>query len=138
MQNYVQLIGLQNAVQTSFNHATGAYVSDAPTYVQLQLNAANEFIASEQQGISNIAKDLNSLSTWFPNVAITVANVAALQQQLDSQGFSASEISLLEGLGLDSSDITGLLSLMGSVDPLDVAGIYPQNFSSLASALVGK
>ena len=89
-ENAVQTIGLANAIQTAVNRAQGAYVSDAPTYEALQLNADSTFFSEEGTDINNIAEDLISIGgglTSVFNSSISGADFLAYQQQLATEGF---------------------------------------------------
>jgi PEP-CTERM motif len=139
-QNSAQIIGLIGAAQTSLNRATGAYLSNAPAYEQLQLNAMNGYISAEESGVLSIANDLNTLSTTLPSACldpiITAGDITAFQQQLLTNGFSPSDTSTLEGLGLSLTDIEALVSDLTSLDPNLEAGSYPTDFAALASDII--
>jgi len=137
--NASQIMGFDNAAQTSFNRATGAYLSNSSTFEQLQLDAANGFLFSANNAENNIARDVNDLSTslvtCFPDPVITASIVETFEQQIEANGLPSSELSVLQDLGDSSSDISAITTTLESIDPNSIVGTYPADFSVFANKL---
>jgi hypothetical protein len=137
-KNTAQAIGFADAIQTALNRASGAFVSNAFNFEQVQLDAENQFFNDEQQAISAIGNDLDLLSTVLAplfNTDFSASDFQNYEQQLATQGFSASDIAILQALGLSADNITALIALLDSQDPATLAGSYPSAFATFGNEL---
>ena len=138
-QSAIQAIGLVDAAQVSANRATGAFLSNAPTFEALQLSTESGYVNQAQTAIANMFNDVSGLFGLLPDTCdptITVADVSAEQQQLANSGFDASDVTFLQGLGLTSPEIEDFASSLAALDPIPEAGTYPQDFQQLIPSQV--
>lgn len=126
-ENYKQSIGLQQALLTTFNRATGAMVVQDATWQQKQTQAAAMYLLQ----LSDLASRQPDLQTtlqnaWntagLPSLVANATDIHAYQIQIFYNGLPVNEVQILTQAGLTSQDIDYLRRVT-----------VAQNYSQVAS-----
>jgi len=134
--NQKQAIGLEQAILTSINRASGAMAANDTVWQQRQTQAAASYLL-QLSDLANKQADLQAAlqSAWtgagFPAVVASAAAIHNLQQQLYSNGFSTNEVQLLRQLGLSPDNIAYLSRVLVAQDYNEaaLAGAFPANLT---------
>lgn len=134
--NQKQAIGLEQAILTSINRASGAMAANDTVWQQRQTQAAASYLL-QLSGIANKQVDLQAAmqSAWtgagFPAVVASAVDIHNFQLQLYANGFSANEVQLLTQLGLSPDNIAYLSRVLvaQNYNETALAGAFPANLT---------
>jgi hypothetical protein len=122
VQTLEQTVGVLNAIITTTNRATGAYLNRDANSQALQQSALPGF----ETQLANIAAQLPpQLAAWGQELVaegadprtIALADVTAAQQNIAANGFPSSVQTDLTNLGLDQTTIQQAQTLIAGADP---------------------
>jgi hypothetical protein len=122
VQTLEQAIGLLNAIITTTDRATGAYLNGDTNSEALQLAALPGF----ETQLAGVATQLPAqFAAWGQELVaggtdprtVTSANVTAAQQNISANGFSSDVQTVLTNLGLDQTTIQLAQTLVAAADP---------------------
>jgi hypothetical protein len=117
-----QMVGVLNAIITTTNRATGAYLNGDANSQALQQAALPGFEAQ----LASVAAQLPAqLATWGQELlgegvdprTITLADITAAVQNISANGFSSEVQAALTNLGLDQTGIQQAQTLLAGADP---------------------
>lgn len=126
-ENYKQSIGLEQALLTTFNRATGAMVVQDATWQQKQTQAATMYLL-QLSDLANRQPDLQTTlqNAWnaagLPSLVASASDIHAYQIQIFYNGLPVNEVQILTQAGLTSQDIEYLRRVT-----------VAQNYSQVAS-----
>ena len=134
--NQKQAIGLEQAILTSINRASGAMAANDALWQQRQTQAAASYLL-QLSGLANKQADLQAAlqTAWtgagFPSVVASAADIHNFQLQLYANGFSANQTQLLTQLGLSPDNIAYLSRVLVAQDYNEtaLAGAFPANLT---------
>jgi uncharacterized membrane protein len=131
MANGAQIVGIEQALYTTLNRASGAFAASNTVWFDRQLQAATRFEGQLSVFLSQEA----SLLTTFQNAlqangitaTITPSEVLNYEMEIVSTGqLPADEVSALQEFGADASLISYITQLARVQDINAVAGTFPQ------------
>jgi hypothetical protein len=119
-------IGYMQALVTTMNRLGSATSAGDQASITLQTAELDTFLTLASSSLAAVGKDMNTLANDFTGVSlptITAAQIASFVNNVKINGVSAlpqQEQSLFQSLGVSSTDLQGIISALGSIDPSSV------------------
>jgi hypothetical protein len=129
-----QVIALAEAISTTTDRATGAFLDDDSASQQLQLAARPGFENQLQAVTAQLPVQLAAfgqelLAAGVDTATITAAQVSAQLQSIQSNGLPTNIVSALNALGVDQPTQAQIAAQLGGADPALVLSILQNRFA---------
>jgi hypothetical protein len=135
--SYVSEIGLERAVLTSIERASGAARANQPVWRRRQLQAAHGYAARLSRTLRAQPRLLTSAraalaASSVPSVAVNPPDVKTVQQQVNAGGLSSQLLAVLARLGVNKEKREQIRTTFMSLGPDIVAqiGSFPDALTS--------
>jgi hypothetical protein len=129
-----QVIALSNAISTTTDRATGAFLDGDSASQQLQLAARPDFESQLQAVMAQLPAQFAAfgqelVAAGFDPATITAAQVSAQLQSITTNGLPSSMISELNALGIDQATQAQIATQLAGADPALVLSDLQNRFA---------